>query len=41
MIDAEETKRQKAIQLRYKKPIVRDLNLELVEEWDELQSKER
>lgn len=36
MVNAEETKRQKARQLRYKKPIVRDLNLESIIEalWD-------
>lgn len=36
MIDAEETKREKAIQLRYKKPIVRDLNLYSIQQdlWD-------
>lgn len=35
-INAEETKRFKAKQLRYKKPIVRDLNLETIQEelWD-------
>lgn len=32
MIDAEETKRQKARQMRYKKPIVRDLNLFSIKE---------
>lgn len=32
MIDAQETKRQKAIQLRYKKPIVRDLNLDSIQQ---------
>ena len=36
MVDAEETKRQKAKQLRYKKPIVKDLNLGSIQEelWD-------
>lgn len=36
MIDAEETKRVKARQLRYKKPIVRNLNLDAIrgELWD-------
>lgn len=36
MTDAEETKRQKAKYLRYKKPIVRDLNLDKIKEdlWD-------
>ena len=36
MIDAAETKRQKAKQLRYRKPIVKDLNLESIyqELWD-------
>lgn len=36
MIDSEETKRQKAIQLRYKKPIVRNLNIEFIQQdlWD-------
>lgn len=36
MIDAEETKRRKAIQLRYKKPIVRELNLSFIQQdlWD-------
>ena len=36
MINAEETKRNKAKQLRYKKPIVRDLNLDSIEQdlWD-------
>lgn len=36
MIDAEETKRIKAKQLRYKKPIVRDLNLDYIKQdlWD-------
>lgn len=36
MIDAEETKRFKAKQLRYKKPIVRDLNLDSITQdlWD-------
>lgn len=36
MIDAEETKRYKASQLRYKKPIVKDLNLDSIREelWD-------
>lgn len=36
MTNAEETKRRKAIQLRYKKPIVRDLNLEFIQQdlWD-------
>lgn len=35
-MDAEETKRFKAIQLRYKKPIVKDLNLETITQdlWD-------
>ncbi len=32
MVDAEETKRQKAKQLRYKKPIVKDLNLWNIQE---------
>ncbi len=32
MIDAEETRRQKARNLRYKKPIVRDLNLDAITE---------
>ena len=32
MIDAEETRRQKARNLRYKKPIVRDLNLDDITE---------
>lgn len=32
MIDAEETRRQKARNLRYKKPIVRDLNLDAIKE---------
>ncbi len=33
---AEETKREKARQLRYKKPIVRDINIETITEelWD-------
>lgn len=31
-MDAEETKRWKAKQLRYKKPIVRDLNLDKIQE---------
>lgn len=31
-MDAEETKRRKAIQLRYKKPIVRDLNLDSIQQ---------
>lgn len=36
MTNAEETKQRKAIQLRYKKPIVRDLNLEFIQQdlWD-------
>lgn len=36
MIDAEETRRHKAHQLRYKKPIVRDLNLDVIVQglWD-------
>lgn len=36
MTNAEETKRRKAIQLRYKKPIVRDLNLDFIQQdlWD-------
>lgn len=36
MIDAEETKRNKAKQLRYKKPIVKNLNLEYIQQdlWD-------
>lgn len=36
MIDAEATRRQKARNLRYKKPIVRDLNLDAITEdlWD-------
>lgn len=36
MVDAQETKRQKARNLRYKKPIVRNLNLEFIQEdlWD-------
>lgn len=36
MTDAEETKRQKAKNLRYKKPIVRDLNIDKINEelWD-------
>lgn len=36
MVNAEETKRQKAINLRYKKPIVRNLNLEYIQQdlWD-------
>lgn len=36
MVDAEETKRKKAINLRYKKPIVKDLNLQSIQEelWD-------
>lgn len=36
MIDAEETKRRKAIQMRYKKPIVKDLNLDYINQdlWD-------
>ena len=36
MVDAEETKRRKAQQLRYKKPIVRDLNLDSITQdlWD-------
>ncbi len=32
MVDAEETKRQKALNLRYKKPIVRNLNLDSIQE---------
>ena len=36
MTNAEETKRRKAIQLRYKKPIVRNLNLDFIQQdlWD-------
>ncbi|MCM1225315.1 MAG: hypothetical protein NC548_63780 [Lachnospiraceae bacterium] len=36
MIDAQETKRRKAINMRHKKPIVKDLNLDLITEelWD-------
>lgn len=36
MVDAEETKRRKAQQLRYKKPIVKNLNLDKIKEdlWD-------
>ncbi|MDO5540597.1 MAG: hypothetical protein Q4F83_11095 [Eubacteriales bacterium] len=36
MISVEETKRQKASQLRYKKPIAKNLNLEFIEQdlWD-------
>lgn len=36
MVNAEETKRFKAKQLRYKKPIVRELNLEVIQQelWD-------
>lgn len=36
MKDAEETKRQKAFQLRYKKPIVKDINLDFIRQvlWD-------
>lgn len=36
MIDAEETKRQKAFQMRYKKPIVKNLNLYAITQdlWD-------
>ena len=36
MINAEETKRRKAKQLRYKKPIVKNLNLQTIQEelWD-------
>ena len=36
MVDAGETKRRKAQQLRYKKPIVRDLNLDSITQdlWD-------
>ncbi len=36
MVDAEETKRQKAKNLRYKKPIVQNLNLEYISQdlWD-------
>lgn len=36
MVDAEETKRHKAKQLRYKKPIVKDLNLDSIKQdlWD-------
>lgn len=36
MIDAEETKRFKAKQLRYKKPIVKNLNLDSIKQdlWD-------
>lgn len=39
MINAEETKRQKAINMRYKKPIVKNLNLEFIEQdlWDILE----
>lgn len=32
LVDAEETKRNRAMQLRYKKPIVRDLNLDSIKE---------
>ena len=36
MVDAEETKRFKAKQLRYKKPIVKNLNLDFIQQdlWD-------
>lgn len=36
MIDAEETKRRKAIQMRYKKPVVKNLNLDFIQQdlWD-------
>ena len=36
MVDAAETKRRKAQQLRYKKPIVKDLNLDSITQdlWD-------
>lgn len=36
MVDAEETKRRKAQMLRYKKPIVKNLNLEAITQdlWD-------
>lgn len=36
MVDAEETKRRKAQMLRYKKPIVKNLNLETITQdlWD-------
>lgn len=36
MIDAEETKRRKAFEMRYKKPIVKDLNLDKIKDdlWD-------
>ena len=36
MVDAKETKRYKAKQLRYKKPIVKDLNLDSIKQdlWD-------
>ncbi len=36
MVDAEETKRFKAKQLRYKKPIVKNLNLDFIKQdlWD-------
>lgn len=36
MIDAEEVKRYKAIQMRYKKPIVKNLNLDFIKQdlWD-------
>lgn len=36
MVDAEETKRRKAIQMRYKKPIVLDMNLDFIKQdlWD-------
>ena len=36
MVDAEETRRYKARQLRYKKPIVKDLNLDSIKQelWD-------
>ena len=36
MVDAEETKRRKAIQLRYKKPIVKNLNIDTITQdlWD-------
>ena len=34
MIDAAETKRRKALKLRYRKPIVKNLNLESI--WQEL-----
>ena len=36
VVDAEETRRYKARQLRYKKPIVKDLNLDSIKQelWD-------